>query len=1299
MTDHFASSKTSRSSGPRRRAEGAPRPRGGCRRRLALEALEVRLVLTSTIDLGGLRFESPTAFTTSGTTETASGTVQVGLVPDPSARFTPLLVLSGGVELVEGSDPTFRVNGSVAEALTGGGLTLFQGDDSFDIPQIRNPGVSALDGKTLPAAGGTFTPGRITLRNSPTDGPEVQLQGSLSLPGIAGLNIGINGSNHVNIRASGLTLTGVDPSLAGSLSIGNLGFDASALSVGYSQTSGHDTFTITGDSRFALGGRTIEVHWGGTTPGGTPTSGLVLRDGVLSGLDMAVSGEITVGSVAFHADDLAMAYDLSSGTFAVVGAADFALGSATVDVIWGGATTRVIQPRGLVLRDGVVSGLDMAVSGQITVGSVAFHADDLAMIYGPARDRFTVTGAADFALGSRSVYAFWGGANTTGLVLASGVLDGLGMVIAGDVRVGTLTLHSSGLVMNEVAGDFAITGNAGLAFGGGSVAVELGGGPSRGLLIQAGALASLDLKVAGDLAVGSLTLHADDLAASYDPAADVLHVLGASHFALGGATIGVDLGSGSTEGLSLQDGNPVALDMAPRDGFRLQGITFGAPRSAFAPSGPGLTIQYRPGSSDFAMFGTTQISTSPQGFGGSSRAVLDGVAGSVGTASTPGLVFDPAGVRSLDVALTGPFDLFGLTVRPDGTAPVHLTGSAGAARPLIGGTVSIAGPIATSAQLPAGGLAIDPASGAVVLSGPLSVHFADVRGGSISVESIEADFAQDPEETVFNSKLRVVLPGNLILGGQLDVASGQVVGASVDESSPGGTPTGTAGLTLWRTSATIGDLGKPDHLIETLRDLTTGRYWDGSAFVASDQAIPFRADRSAAWTLPIPAPALADGHAYQVDATAFDPSGLPLGTTSSQTFADHDPNPAPPAAPTPNPAPTPAPTPTPAPAPAPPPTPAPAPTPTPAPTPHQPTPPRPPANFDGSSRTDLAVYLPALGAFAYRPTTGGPDVVVPFGIAGAGQTLPAPGDFDGDGRADLAAYLPAFGAFAYRPSSGGPDVVVRFGIAGAGQSIPTPGDFEGTGGDDIAVYMPALGAFGIRPSRGGPDAIVPFGIAGAGQTLPAPADYFGTGRDDIAAYLPALGAFAIRPPEGGGDLIVPFGIAGPGQSIPIPGDYDGDGRVDLAVFLPALGLFAYRPTTGGPDVIEPFGRAGGGSVPVPGDYSGSGRMELATFQPGSGTFADRPGGGASDVVVPFGSAGLGGSLPAAAPPGSPLDPAEAQGPVQTRAFPPVAAEGAGTIAGKAVQVSRKPAIPRGPALRVVFSGSARDGSVPSALKP
>ena len=95
-----------------------------------------------------------------------------------------------------------------------------------------------------------------------------------------------------------------------------------------------------------------------------------------------------------------------------------------------------------------------------------------------------------------------------------------------------------------------------------------------------------------------------------------------------------------------------------------------------------------------------------------------------------------------------------------------------------------------------------------------------------------------------------------------------------------------------------------------------------------------------------------------------------------------------------------------------------------------------PGDYDGSGKTELAVYIPSQRVFAYRPANGGPDVSQLFGVAGPGQTLPAAGDYLGIGQDQLAAYLPSYGTFAIRFGGGQPDSVASFGIAGPGQSIP-----------------------------------------------------------------------------------------------------------------------------------------------------------------------------------------------------------------------------------------------------------------------
>jgi len=112
-------------------------------------------------------------------------------------------------------------------------------------------------------------------------------------------------------------------------------------------------------------------------------------------------------------------------------------------------------------------------------------------------------------------------------------------------------------------------------------------------------------------------------------------------------------------------------------------------------------------------------------------------------------------------------------------------------------------------------------------------------------------------------------------------------------------------------------------------------------------------------------------------------------------------------------------------------------------------------------------------------------VIVPFGAPGAGRSIPIPGDYDGSGRVELAVYMPALGLFAYRPANGGPDVVVPFGAANSG-SVPVVGDYDGSGRADLAVFDPTRALFAYRPANA-PDVLVNFGTAGPGGSLPVAA--------------------------------------------------------------------------------------------------------------------------------------------------------------------------------------------------------------------
>ena len=307
-----------------------------------------------------------------------------------------------------------------------------------------------------------------------------------------------------------------------------------------------------------------------------------------------------------------------------------------------------------------------------------------------------------------------------------------------------------------------------------------------------------------------------------------------------------------------------------------------------------------------------------------------------------------------------------------------------------------------------------------------------------------------------------------------------------------------------------------------------------------------------------------------------------------------------------------------------------------------------PADFDGDSRTDPALYRfdPDTGSGVFEILESASGSPRTLRIDGLGERdVPVPGDFDGDGRADPAVVRPEAilgggstpnaSVWVILRSSDGSRVEIPFGAAGI-LDRPAPADYDGDGVTDLATFrassdlVPGAAQWFIRPSSGAPGFSVAFGAAG-GSDLPAPADYDGDGRADLATFRPVplppdgpVGAaqwFLL--PSGANDpqyrsrlggVRIPFGAPANADQ-PVPADYDGDGRADLAAFrsesdlapgsaswfvLPGRGAF---PRFSGGFSAE-LGRSG--SIASAGDFDGDARPDFAAFDPGLGSWTVAP---------------------------------------------------------------------------------------------
>lgn len=226
-----------------------------------------------------------------------------------------------------------------------------------------------------------------------------------------------------------------------------------------------------------------------------------------------------------------------------------------------------------------------------------------------------------------------------------------------------------------------------------------------------------------------------------------------------------------------------------------------------------------------------------------------------------------------------------------------------------------------------------------------------------------------------------------------------------------------------------------------------------------------------------------------------------------------------------------------------------------------------PADYTGDGKTDVAIWRESSGEVFVLRSEDNSFFAFPFGSAG---DIPAPGDFDGDSKADFAVFRPSTGVWYISRSSGGIGIF-SFGING---DIPMVGDYDGDGFDDIAILRPGSYQWWMSRSSAG---VIALQFGADGDKF-APADFTGDGKTDMAFWRPSNGHWYVLRSEDFSYFAAPFGSAG---DIPAPGDYDGDGRADFAVFRPSNQVWYISGSQSGFSAAA-FGT--NGDIPVPSFY-------------------------------------------------------------------------------------------------------------------
>jgi IPT/TIG domain/FG-GAP-like repeat len=279
------------------------------------------------------------------------------------------------------------------------------------------------------------------------------------------------------------------------------------------------------------------------------------------------------------------------------------------------------------------------------------------------------------------------------------------------------------------------------------------------------------------------------------------------------------------------------------------------------------------------------------------------------------------------------------------------------------------------------------------------------------------------------------------------------------------------------------------------------------------------------------------------------------------------------------------------------------------------------SDYDGDSKSDLAVFTPSTGKWAMLQSSS--NYMNSFMLTlGTSSDVPVPGDYDGDGKADAAVYTPSTGKWTVAKSSSAytSNLSTTWGVLG---DVPVPGDYDGDRTTDFAVYRPSTGEWLLTLSATQTTKTV---VLGASGDKPVPGDYDGDGRTDAAVFKPSTGAWTILTSSSNYTSQI-TGTIGTSTDQPVPGDYDGDGRMDMAVYRPSTGAWLILGSAGGYVTARTITLGSTSDIPVPSDYDGDGTTDASIFRQSTGQWTILQSGSGSTLTSTWGTSGSDVPLP------------------------------------------------------------------------
>jgi hypothetical protein len=442
--------------------------------------------------------------------------------------------------------------------------------------------------------------------------------------GVGGSTLSVTFANDGLLLVGG-NLVSLDVAVTSTFLVGPATFGTKNLEFSYVVAT--DTFQLTGTAFVNIGGiQGVPGHEGNELDVTFANNGMVITNGALVSVDVALNSSFMVGTATITTNNLEFSYVGATNVFTLSGTAGVSAfaGLAQLNVNFGYTTpTGTIVP-GLVINTatGSLTSLNMSVTSTVGIGTLGFHGD-LVFSYTASNQTFIMTGDASVTLPTMgSLQVDFGGTSpdgevTQGLLIQNGVLKSLNMTAVGNFAVGGVTFAISDFIITYTTQPgqslFTLTGDASLTLPDiGRANVDFGGPGTQGISVLNGTLTTFNMTVDANFSLAGIAINGN-LIVSYQSSPSEFTMTGMASATFLGTGFTVDLGGAGTQGMVIQNDTLTSFDMTLDGQINIvnvlyvdidTNITYNNSLGEFTLSGNGAVSLQVPSSLQFAMGNT-----------------------------------------------------------------------------------------------------------------------------------------------------------------------------------------------------------------------------------------------------------------------------------------------------------------------------------------------------------------------------------------------------------------------------------------------------------------------------------------------------------------------------------------------------------------------------------------------------------------------------------------------------------------------------------------------------------------------